>query len=118
MNADEAESAPPKKSCLESLLMIGTLYILLGVVPTSLFCLVIAKDIEVKPVGPDFDPMRFGTIYSILLMTLLINAPIGALIAVIGRSIAATPFRKRLFTGTAIYMLLTFFVVGAAFLWA
>lgn len=118
MEPDEPELAPPKKSCLETLLMIGTVYILFGVVPLGLFCLAIWKDVEVKPVGPDFDPMRFGTAYSIMLMVLLINAPVGVVCAIIGRTIAATPFRKRFFTGAAIYMLLTFVAVGAAFLWA
>lgn len=118
MDVDELETIKPKKSFLEGLMILGTGYFAIGTVPISLFCLAVAKDVEVKPVGPDFDPMRFGTGFSIVLMILLFNTPFGLFCAAVGRLVAKTLFWQRIFLGFAIYYFLVLVIAGAVFAWA
>lgn len=118
METDDLEVVPPKKSFLEALMIVGTFSFAFTVVPLSVFCLAVANDIEVKPVEPDFDPMRFGTGFSILLMLLLFNAPLGFLCALIGGLVAGTRAWRLIFIGFAIYMFLASAVAGAVFFWA
>jgi len=118
MDVDELETIKPKKSFLEALMILGTGYFAIGIIPLSLFCLAVAKDVEVKPVGPDFDPMRFGTGFSILLMILLFMTPCGLICAAVGRLVATTVAWQRIFLGFSIYYFLVLVIAGAVFAWA